>query len=123
MRESLANRWSEPESWMSDRMSEVLSGHHPRHRPPRLDDPDRMNAERSLALFQERFADADDSPSCWWATSTWRRWPRSPPQYLATLPVKEGAESWKDPRVKKPAGERGGFKWWKRVWIPRPKCR
>ena len=105
MRESLVNRWSEPESWMSDRMAEVLSGHHPRHRPPRLDDPDRMNAERSLALFRERFADADDFTFLLVGNVDVEEVAKLAAQYLATLPVREGAESWKDPRVKKPAGE------------------
>jgi zinc protease len=105
-RESLVHRWSEPEAWFSDRMTEVLGGGHPRRRPPRRSDPDRMDAGKSLAFFRERFADPADFTFLLVGSLTVDQAAELSARYLASLPARGGGERWRDPRVRRPSGAR-----------------
>ncbi|MBW3628888.1 MAG: insulinase family protein [Gemmatimonadetes bacterium] len=57
---TLANRSASPEQVFSDSLRATLTQGHPRARPLSSSDFERLDVERSLAIYRDRFADASD---------------------------------------------------------------
>jgi zinc protease len=103
-RSFLQNRAADPEAAFRDTISVVLTGHHPRRQPPRVEDLDRLDLAASLAFYRERFADFSDftfflvgaiDPAT--AEPLVRTW-------LGNLPGTARRESWRDEGIKLPTG-------------------
>lgn len=56
----LENRSSDPSTVFQDKLTEVLSSGHPRRRPITVETLDKIDPEKSLAIYRERFSDASD---------------------------------------------------------------
>jgi zinc protease len=54
------NRALDPNGQFRDTINYYLTGNHPRKRPLNMDRVNRVNHQKSIALFNERFRDADD---------------------------------------------------------------
>ncbi|MBK7048699.1 MAG: insulinase family protein [bacterium] len=103
-RSFLQNRAADPEAAFRDTISVVVTGHHPRRQPPRVEDLDRLDLAASLAFYRERFADFSDftfflvgaiDPAT--AEPLVRTW-------LGNLPGTARRESWRDEGIKLPTG-------------------
>jgi zinc protease len=60
LRETVQNRRNDPGAVFADALEEALFRNHPRHQPLSPDTLERMDRERSLQIYRERFADAGD---------------------------------------------------------------
>lgn len=56
----LENRLARPETVFGDKYREVLYGEHLRRQPPSIEKLDRIDLDRALAVYRDRFADASD---------------------------------------------------------------
>lgn len=59
-REQIKNRYQIPENVFADTVKQIINGYHWRRLPTTLADIDKIDANRSLEIFKERFADAGD---------------------------------------------------------------
>jgi zinc protease len=57
---SLENRLSNPNNVFSDKVKEVLYGNNVRRQNPTVETINKIDRERALAIYKERFADASD---------------------------------------------------------------
>jgi zinc protease len=98
----LAHRSSDPEAAFADTLSAVLSQHHPRVRPITPELVERLDLDRSLALYRDRFADAGDFTFV--IVGTFRPDSLRPlvEQYLGGLPATGRREAWRDIGVRPP---------------------
>ena len=102
--ELLRNRLVRPEAVFGDRLTEVLTGGHPRYRPPTEQMLDEIDLDRALAFHRQRFADAAgftfvivgnfDPELLRPQVETW----------LGGLPAGGGEETWRDVGVERPEG-------------------
>ena len=56
----LQNRAADPEAAFRDTLTAVVTGHHPRRRPPRVEDLGLLDLPGSLAFYRDRFGDCSD---------------------------------------------------------------
>ncbi len=54
------NRRSDPATVFSDKLTEVMTGAHPRRRPPSAELLSEIDPEKALEIYRDRFADASD---------------------------------------------------------------
>lgn len=87
LREQVRNRLNDPAEVFADELERVLYGGHPRHRL--LDEAwiRRMDPERSLAIFRDRFANAGDFHFLFVGRFDPPQLQRLAERYLATLPA------------------------------------
>jgi len=100
----LQNRAADPEAAFRDSVTVVVTGHHPRRQPPRVEDLDRQDLAASYAFYRDRFGDFSDftvflvgavDPAT--AEPLVRTW-------LGNLPARGRSESWRDEGVVPPRG-------------------
>ncbi|MCG5055581.1 MAG: insulinase family protein [Myxococcales bacterium] len=111
-RTALAHRSADPGAAFADALTELLHGRHPRRRPPSLERLERVDMERALALYRERFSDASGFTFVFVGNldeATLRPWVEA---YLASLPATplprrtsaKPKETWKDVGAKLATG-------------------
>lgn len=59
-RSFLQNRTADPEAAFRDTVTAVVTGHHLRRQPPRIEDLDQLDLPGSLAFYRDRFGDCSD---------------------------------------------------------------
>jgi zinc protease len=100
----LQNRAADPEAAYRDTITAVVTGHHPRRRPPRVEDLELLDLPGSLAFYRDRFGDCGDftfflvgaiDPVA--AEPLIRTW-------LGNLPSGGRSETWRDEGVIPPRG-------------------
>lgn len=101
-RENIKNRYQIPGNVFSDTVSQIMNGYHWRKAPPTLEDLDQIDAQRSLEIFRERFADAGDFTFV--ITGSFDETTIVPllETYLASLPSKGQAEAIRDIGIQSP---------------------
>ncbi len=104
---SLANAAKDPRQAFSDSVNQVLSGHHPRAVSLKLETVSKIDQDKALAIFKERFAIPADftfvfvgnidpkNPETRQAIST----------YLGGLPSEQIKEEYTDHKVRSPKGD------------------
>ncbi len=60
VREFFANRDRDPQAVIHDRHTEIYFGNHPRFKPQQVEDIDKIELDKVVEGYRERFADADD---------------------------------------------------------------
>ncbi|MEZ4733205.1 MAG: insulinase family protein [Caldilineaceae bacterium] len=100
----LANRELEPESALEDAYQEITCGEEPRCQPLTLDSLSAVDLARGFAIYQERFADADDFTFLFVGSFDLAQIKMLAQTYLGTLPTLPGAESWRDVSIPPPTG-------------------
>ncbi len=100
---ALAHRSADPDAAFADTLSAVMSQHHPRVRPITAELVDRLDLDRSLALYRDRFADASDFTFV--IVGTFRPDSLRPlvERYVASLPNRGRREAWRDVGIRPPA--------------------
>ncbi len=94
--ELLRNRLARPEEVFADRLGSILSGDHPRYRPPEPAMLEEIDLERALAFHRRRFADAAGFTFVIVGSFDRDRLRALVETYLGGLPAAGGGESWRD---------------------------
>ncbi len=102
--ELLRNRLARPEAVFGDRLSEVLTGGHPRYRPPTEEMLEQIDLERALAFHHQRFADAAGFTFVIVGSFEPEALRPLVETYLGGLPASAVEESWRDVGVERPEG-------------------
>ena len=100
----LENRTKSPEVVFSDTLRTTMQRDQPRFRPMTVDEISKMDLEKSLAFYRDRFADASDFTFVFVGNLDLEAIKPLVCRYLATLPSLRRVETWKDWRVPPPEG-------------------
>jgi len=104
LRSFLENRAKSPETVFSDVLRTTLQRDHPRFRPMTVEEISKMDLERSLEFYRDRFADAGDFTFVFVGKIDLERMRPLVLRYLASLPSAGRKESWRDWRISPPEG-------------------
>jgi zinc protease len=100
----LKNRSAAPQFVFEDTMSATLTQYSPRQPLPTPDLVKKMDIDRSLAFYRDRFADASDFTFVFVGNITPETLQPLVERYLASLPATNRKESWVDRGVRPPSG-------------------
>lgn len=103
--EDVRNKAVDPERTFFEQMSSVTSSNHPRYAPETVEMINKVDHDRALAVFKERFADAGDFTFVFVGNIDLATLQPLVETYLGSLPSKGRKEQWKDVGVKFPAGK------------------
>jgi zinc protease len=101
---TLANRESQPDTLFDRALDAALSQDHPRAQPLTPAGVDRMNLDKSLAFYQNRFADASDFVFVFVGSFDLQTMRPLVEKYLGSLPSLRRNETVKDVGVHPPPG-------------------
>lgn len=101
----LANRENDPESVFSDTMSAVMGNYNVRRTGPSLQKIERINLDKSYAVYRERFADASDFTFTVVGSFDEAQIKPLLEQYLGGLPALHRNEQAKDLGIYPPSGK------------------
>ena len=104
MKAMLANRKASPEYAFSEAFMTTLAGNHYRARPMSPELVDEMNLEKSMAFYQDRFADASDFTFIFVGNIDLKAMRPLVELYLGALPSVHRKETWKDVGMDSPPG-------------------
>ena len=104
MRDALANQSASPDVEFAQTLSATLTQNHPRARPVTAASLDRMDLDKSVAFFKERFADAGSFTFVMAGSFDLAEMRPLVERYLASLPSTSRHETWKDPGIRPPTG-------------------
>ncbi len=100
----LENRVKNPETVFADTLRSTMQRDQPRFRPMTVDEIPRMDLQKSMAFFKERFAEAGDFTFLFVGNLDLEAMKPLVCRYLASLPHIGRKEIWKDWRVAPPEG-------------------
>jgi zinc protease len=100
----LGNVQAQPAFAFQEALGQALSQNHPRARTPAPADIDRIDIDRMLAFYKDRFADASDFTFVFVGTIDPAAMKPLVETYLASLPSTGRKETWKDRGVTTPSG-------------------
>ncbi|MGH9147633.1 MAG: M16 family metallopeptidase, partial [Vicinamibacterales bacterium] len=101
---ALANGQAQPDVLFNQTLDAALSQNHPRAQPLTPASVDRMNLDRSLAFYKDRFADASDFTFVFVGSFDLQTMRPLVEKYLGSLPSERRKEMVKDVGVRPPAG-------------------
>ncbi|HVK39577.1 MAG TPA: insulinase family protein [Candidatus Kapabacteria bacterium] len=101
---SLRNRDARPESAFSDTLTAILSRYHPRRRPWTEATYDRIDPQRAMAIYRERFADVSDLTMVIVGSFDPDTLRPLVERYVASLPGRGRRENWRDLGIVPPTG-------------------
>ncbi len=102
--EWVRNRRKLPEQAFSEDLSAVVAGDHPRRRPAEVADVERVDLDRALAFYRDRFGDAGDFTFVIVGNVEAATLRPLVETYLASLPATERVEQERDIGIKRPRG-------------------
>jgi zinc protease len=101
---TLANRQAQPDELFSQALDAALSQNHPRTQPLTPASVERMDLDKSLAFYKERFADASDFTFFFVGSFDLATMKPLVERYLGSLPSRNSKEVAKDVGIRPPAG-------------------
>jgi len=104
MRAFLENRDSQPNTAFSDEWSRRLFGNHPRRQPFTTETLDRIDLDRAMEIYRERFADAGDFTFVIVGNFVPEEIKPLVLTYLGGLPSTGREESWRDLNIERAQG-------------------
>lgn len=104
MKGSIQNRSARPETAFSDTIAVTMAQYHHRARPWSLELLDEMDLAASMAVYQDRFADAGDFSFFFVGNFTLEAMEPLVCTYLGGLPATGREEAWRDVGIEAPAG-------------------
>jgi zinc protease len=99
-----ANRTASPESAFQDSLTVTITQHHPRYQPWSIQTIEKMDLQKSLEFYRQRFADASDFVFIFVGNFQPEMIKPLVQSYLGSLPSLARQESWKDVTFNYPAG-------------------
>jgi len=104
MRDALTNQAASPDVEFAQALSATLTQNHPRARPITAASLDRMDLDKSVAFFKERFADAGSFTFVMAGSFDLAEMRPLVERYLASLPSTSRHQTWKDSGIRPPTG-------------------
>ena len=104
MRGAIQNRSARPETAFSDTLAVTMAQYHHRARPWSLELLDEMDLATSMAVYQDRFADASDFSFFFVGNFTLEEMEPLVRTYLGGLPAAGREETWRDVGIEAPEG-------------------
>ncbi|HET7712273.1 MAG TPA: insulinase family protein [Thermoanaerobaculia bacterium] len=104
MRGFLENQQAAPGYHFSRRFSEVFSKNHPRRRFLEVEDLAKIDLDRAIAIYRDRFADGSDYTFTIVGNFTLDQIRPLVTQWLGGLPSIQRRETWRDVGIREPAG-------------------
>jgi len=101
---TLANRLAQPDVQFSQALDAALTQNHPRSQPLTPMAVDKMNLQKSLAFYKERYADASDFVFVFVGSFDVQTMKPLVEKYLASLPSTRRGEMVKDVGIRPPSG-------------------
>jgi zinc protease len=101
---TLANRQAQPDELFNQALDAALSQNHPRTQPLTTASIERMDLNRSLAFYKERFADASDFTFFFVGSFDLATMKPLVERYLGSLPSQNRSEVARDVGIRPPAG-------------------
>lgn len=98
------NRRNSPNAAFSDTLRTTLYMNHPRYRSVTMEELDAIDMERTLEIYQERFADMDDFVFIFVGAFEVDTLTALAQTYLGTLPATDREETWRDRSAQNPEG-------------------
>jgi zinc protease len=95
-REAIRNSKRRPETVFQDTVTAVLFGYHPRYMPLNAKDMDKVNLDKAVEFFKDRFADASDFTFIFVGNFDLKELKKYIETYIASLPSKKRNEKWRD---------------------------
>jgi len=103
-RVALSNQQNSPDFAFSQALTSALWRDHPRARPLGLEDLDRMNLQKSLAFYKERFSDAGGFTFVFVGSFEPSALVPFVERYIASLPSTGRHETWRDVGLRRATG-------------------
>jgi zinc protease len=103
-RAALANRDAAPATAFNDTFNRLITQDHPRQRPPTVETLDKTDLQKSLAFYQDRFADAGDTTFVFAGEMTLDAMRPLVERYLGGLPSTGRKDTWRDVGIRPPTG-------------------
>ncbi|NWF89414.1 MAG: insulinase family protein [Ignavibacteriaceae bacterium] len=100
----LKNRDKDPELAFRDSVNSIISQYHPRRKPWTAETLDKLNPQKSFAIFKDRFADASDFTFIFVGAFSVDSIKPLIQTYLGNLPATNRKEHWKNIGVLAPKG-------------------
>ena len=104
IQQSLTNRNMTPNAAFIDTINVTMSQNHVRSRPPTLADLDKIDPQRALEIYKDRFANAGDFTFAFVGNITADSLKPLVEKYIASLPATGRVEMWKDLGDAPPSG-------------------
>lgn len=104
MKAMIKNKSLNPESAYSDTINVTLTQHHPRYKPWDSERLDKMDLDKSLNIYRDRFADASDFTVFIVGNFNLEKIKPLIKTYFGGLPVLNRNETWKDVSFEYPKG-------------------
>jgi len=104
MKNYLTNKSSSPQLVYQDSVSVTLTQHHPRRKPLTIEQLEKININKSLDFYKERFADASDFRFIFVGNFKIDEIKDDILKYIGSLPSINRNELWKDENVNTPTG-------------------
>jgi zinc protease len=95
-RQLLQNRTANPATVFNDTFNRLLYSNHPRKQPPTVEMIDKMDLNKSMAFYKERFEDAGDFIFIFVGSIDLKVMQQLVETYLGALPNTGRKEKWKD---------------------------
>ena len=102
LRSHFENRRAQPDAVWADTLRSALSQDHFRSRPFTVEVLEEMDLERSIAVYEDRFADFGDFTFIIVGTFDWDQLRTLASNYLAALPAAGRQEQWRDLNIDPP---------------------
>ena len=105
MRAQLINKDKDPNALFSDSISYIMGGYHFRRKPLTLQDVEKINGQRALQLFKDRFKNAGQF--LFTIVGNFEIDSIRPliEKYIASLPFDQQEDHWKDVGIRYPGGQ------------------
>jgi zinc protease len=104
MKSVLANRSADPETDFEDTLQVTMSQYHPRRLPWTVDRLSKMNLDKSIEIYKQRFADAGDFTFVFVGNFDTESLKPIVEKYLGSLPSLQRNERWRDNGIRPPKG-------------------
>jgi zinc protease len=102
--ERVRNRRLSPEGVFREDMQLFSTQNHPRRQPTTPESLQKVDLDKALAIYRDRFGDAGDFTFVFVGNVDLEKLKPLVETYLGSLPAKGRKETWKDPKVLRPAG-------------------
>ncbi len=103
-RQAIENREAIPMTVFNDAFTRIITQNHPRLRPPTIEMLEKSDLKKSLAFYEDRFADAEDFVFVFVGSFDPEQMKPLVERYLGALPATDREETWRDIGVRAPQG-------------------
>ncbi len=102
--EWVLNRLKTPEAVFRDKLQKILTREHPRRLPPTQETLDKVDLDKALEIYRDRFRDASDFTFVLVGNLDLQHIKPLILKYLGGLPGSDRRENWRDVGVERPSG-------------------